>query len=411
MKDSNHKPSLILLFAFISAAPINAVLYAPALPHLTNYFNITKNQSQFTIALFLLGYALSQLLFGPIANSFGRKKAAITSMTVGILGTILCIASGPLREFNFLVAGRLISGISLGATVTLTYTMINDAFEGVNARRITGYCVMSFAIAPGIANMIGGFLTAYLGWLSCFIFLLVFNIVILYYLLQIPETLPDSKKSPFNIKRISTGYYHAFRNSNVTVSGLIYGFAVAILYGIVAIMPFIALRDLGMTPSMFGLIFFLSYFGYILGTAISNRIAKKINSLTSVIIGLVIIFLGGVFLLIFSILNIITVVTLFPLIAVVMLGLPFVFINTSILGIACHSHDKANASSVIVFIGIFMAFITVMFLDYIRFNYNYTLSLGILFLSAVAIILYFYAYKKRVNLFFSSIEASSLPDK
>ena len=397
MTNSKEKPSIVLLFAFISAAPINAVLYAPALPHLTHYFKITKNQSQFTVALFLFGYALSPLLFGPIANSYGRKKAAITSMAVGSLGTVFCIMSGPLEEFNFLIIGRLISGISIGATVTLSYTMINDVFEGATARRITGYCVMSFAIAPGIANMIGGLITTYIGWLGCFVFLLMFNVIILCYLLQLPETLPHNKKLPFKIGVILSGYYDAFRNLNVTVSGLIYGSVLAILYGLIALLPFIAMQNLRMTSSTFGLIFFLSYLGYFFGTTLANCLSTRINSLSSVVVGLIIIFLGGGFLLIFSIFNMITTIILFSLVAIVMFGLPFVFINASILGISCHAHDKANASSVLTFIGIFMAFLTVTVLGYIHFNYNYTLALSIIILSALAILLYFKIYRKRIK--------------
>jgi MFS family permease len=63
------------LFLLISFAAVNAMLFTPALPNLTRFFDISEMAAQSTITWFLVGYTVGQLLYGPIANRFGRKSA------------------------------------------------------------------------------------------------------------------------------------------------------------------------------------------------------------------------------------------------------------------------------------------------------------------------------------------------
>ena len=394
--EHTKKPSTIILFAFIAAAAINAVLYAPALPSLTSFLVITKDQAQFTIAIFLLGYAFSQLLFGPIANAFGRKKGAIIGTLIGIFGTLLCILSETFKSYDLIIWGRFISGLGLGSGVTLTYTMINDSYNNIRARKVTGYCILSFAIAPGLANFIGGLLTKYSGWQGCFYFMLLYNTILLYMLFKLPETLPITEKVTLNFKKIAHGYIAVFTNLKVIILGVVYGLKAALLYGVVALLPFIAIHSLRMAPSTFGTVFFLSYLGYMLGTFGANRFVLKLSPIKSVFIGICIALAGGLILMSFALLNMITIFTLFVSVAIIMFGFPFVFINASILGITSHTRDKASASSILNFISIGLAFLTVTVLGSIKDATPLTLATTTILLSLLAILFYTIFYTKYV---------------
>lgn len=391
----NKKPSTFILFVFISAAPFNAVLYAPALPGLTHYLSISKDQAQLTIATFLLGYALSQFIFGPIANAFGRKNASIIGITTGILGTLLCILSGLLKQYDLLIIGRLISALGVSSGVTLTYTMINDSYDDIKARQITGYCVLSFAIAPGAANFVGGIITGHFGWMGCFYFLLLYNTFLLLILLNLSETLTTEKRVHFNVRNIIRGYTGVFKNLKVILLSIMYGFKTAALYAIVTLIPFIAIHTLKMTPAIFGTVFFSSYSGYILGTLIANRLVTRINAAKSVLIGMCFSTFGGFLMLGFSLLHQISVYSMFASIAIIMLGFPFVFINASMMGIKAHDKDRANASSVFNFISIFMAFLTVTILGTIKHDTPLLLATCTLILSLMAIFFYYINCKAK----------------
>ena len=86
MRNADKKsPPVIILIATISLASMNLVLCAPGLPRIAEYFQIAKSQSQQLIAVFLLGYAISQLVFGPLSNIYGRKKSMFVGLFIGVI--------------------------------------------------------------------------------------------------------------------------------------------------------------------------------------------------------------------------------------------------------------------------------------------------------------------------------------
>ena len=84
MKNPTHQLPLVTLLLMISFASVNAVLFTPALPNIAHFFAISDSIAQQTITWFLIGYAVGQLLYGPLANRFGRKKALFAGVSLQI---------------------------------------------------------------------------------------------------------------------------------------------------------------------------------------------------------------------------------------------------------------------------------------------------------------------------------------
>lgn len=98
-RSTKNKPTqvnllMITLLLMISFTTFNAVLYTPALPNITRYFSISNNIAQLTITWFLLGYAIGQLLYGPLANRYSRKSALYAGIGIQIVSNFLCILAG-----------------------------------------------------------------------------------------------------------------------------------------------------------------------------------------------------------------------------------------------------------------------------------------------------------------------------
>lgn len=72
------KPSFFFLFLLISFGSVNAVLFTPALPEISQYFDIKQSVASFTITIFLIGYSFGQLIYGPLANGYGRKSLLLS---------------------------------------------------------------------------------------------------------------------------------------------------------------------------------------------------------------------------------------------------------------------------------------------------------------------------------------------
>jgi DHA1 family bicyclomycin/chloramphenicol resistance-like MFS transporter len=124
-----NKLSFITLLLLISFASVNAVLFTPALPIIAKFFVISDSAAQLTISWFLIGYTLGQLLYGPLANRFGRKPALYIGITLQIASSLLCALSSSFHHYLILVIGRFLLALGSGVGLKMTFTLVNESFE------------------------------------------------------------------------------------------------------------------------------------------------------------------------------------------------------------------------------------------------------------------------------------------
>src|SRR3990167_3077643 len=204
-----HIITLMLLSAF---AQIGAILMAPALPEIAEYFGKNVGTTQLVFTSFLLGYAVGQLIYGPIANRFGRKFALYIGITIATLGTLFSILSSPLNSFSVLILGRFLEAVGSSAGLAISFTMINDFYFEEQVRRITGLLMLAFSIVPGIAIAIGGVLVQYMSWHACFYFLLGYGLILLYPAYLLPETMIEKDLNALYLRNTLQNYKEKFLN-------------------------------------------------------------------------------------------------------------------------------------------------------------------------------------------------------
>ena len=389
-----RQPVWVLIFT-ISLGATCAVLIAPALTEIRDYFHVSSGQSQQLVAIFLLGYAISQLISGPISNSIGRKNILFFGFLLGIVAVLLSILAIFLKNFEILYLLRGIMGLGVGTGVSISMAIVNETFEESKARKVMAVCVASFALAPGIGSCIGGLISQYLGFLFCFVFLCILTLFNLLITTKLVETLPISMRVKFSIKQTFMSYYLAFRNKKIIASALVYGLPVACMYLIVALVPFIAIQNLGISPSVCGILILVSYMGYFLGSFIPGILNVKFKPLTVVYIGTLYLALISLGLLVLEIGNMISVFSLFSLIFLFFLGTPLIYVNISVYGISNH-FDKATASSVLMFIVAFLSFLSLHIGGTFHDGFECVLTFGC-FLASILTLLIFVIFIKKEN--------------
>jgi len=112
-KLETKKPHTVILIQLISLASMGAVLFTPGIPAIIKFFQISVGDAQFALTLFLVGYALGQVLYSPFANRFGRKPTLYVGLLIAILGSLLSALSSPLHSYSLLrlipVSGRRVT--------------------------------------------------------------------------------------------------------------------------------------------------------------------------------------------------------------------------------------------------------------------------------------------------------------
>jgi MFS family permease len=352
----NHRTLLILLF-FSSFAAVLAVLYTPALPSLAKELNISESQAQRSLSVYLVGYALGFLIWGPLANFYGRKKTTLIGLILANVGCLIVLLIKVFPSSLVLNTGRLITALGSSVGLKIAFTYISDLYTKEEAPSKIAYLTLSFAIAPGIAIAIGGLLTKYFGFYSCFLLSFGYSLFLLFLTLQLPETLKENAKISLNGVNIFKGYLATLQNKTFLKSSILMGCGTCFIYLFAQLAPFIGITEMGLKPQVYGLWNFIPPIGMVLGFSLTQGLHNKMKPLDQIKLGILIASCFIAYLMFSFSHKTPTPLSLFLPIPGIYIGLSVVFANASSFAIAQLS-DKSNSSAMANFINMSLCVIT-----------------------------------------------------
>ena len=177
----------------LNAFAIDAMI--PALPDIGRDLGVTQeNDRQLVVIAYFLGFASTQLLWGPLADRFGRKPILAAGVALyGLFGLLCAFAS----SFALLIAGRVAMGASAAVTRVLVVAMVRDLFEAEAMARVMSLVFMVFMLVPVLAPNIGQAILLVAPWQAIFLVLAGYAVVMLAWSwFRLPETLhPEFRRS------------------------------------------------------------------------------------------------------------------------------------------------------------------------------------------------------------------------
>ena len=223
-KGTSQIEFILLMACLMSIVALSIDTILPALnPIGLSIGTVNQNENQLLITMIFLGLGLGQLIFGPISDSFGRKPVVYIGFTVFMLASFLCIAA---PNIEIMVVGRILQGIGLSASRSISIAMIRDRFEGDYMAKIMSFVVTIFILVPIIAPTLGKFLLDNYGWESIFYSQLLFGIVVLcWFWKRQPETLPPAYKKKFSMAIFINGSKEFIKYRSAVIFTLISGLA------------------------------------------------------------------------------------------------------------------------------------------------------------------------------------------
>lgn len=226
MNKSNKLEFIGLMAMLMSMAALSIDTVLPALGQIGSSLGVknTNNNQQVIFAIFL-GLALGQMLYGPVSDSFGRKKAIYFGISIFILGNIISLLS---MNFTFMLIGRVCQGFGVASARVVPLAMIRDKLAGREMGRVMSLIMMFFIMVPAIAPSIGQLILVFAGWRAIFgLILIVSMFTFLWLILRQPETLPKEKQRSFAVSIILNGIIETLKNrtscSYMVASGIIFG--------------------------------------------------------------------------------------------------------------------------------------------------------------------------------------------
>ncbi|MCL6740129.1 multidrug effflux MFS transporter [Sphingomonas sp. RB56-2] len=255
----------------LNAFAIDAMI--PALPDIGRSLNVAQeNDRQLVVIAYFIGFASTQLFWGPLADRFGRKPILAAGIILyGVFAT-LCAFAG---SFPLLIAGRVAMGASAAVTRVLVVAMVRDLFEAEAMARVMSLVFMVFMLVPVLAPNIGQAILLVASWRAIFLVLAAYALTMLTWTsLRLPETLhPEYRRSlKFGDMARAIGQTVRERQSRGYTLALTVTFSALIAY-ISSIQQIIF--DVFKTPHLIGLVFAAIAAPMALASWFNSRIVER----------------------------------------------------------------------------------------------------------------------------------------
>lgn len=234
----------------VAIGPISMALYTPAMPEIVRAFGTTEAAVKMTLSLYFAGFAMAQLVCGPLSDGLGRKPVTFAFMGIYAVASLIAVLA---PTVEVLIAARFLQGVGAAAGVAISRALVRDLFTDEQSARIMNLTGLILAAGPALAPTIGGLTMELAGWPAIFLIMLTagFAIVIVVQIFMHETVERDpSRIHPASLLR---SYGTLLASPYFVASGLIVAGSVGALYTQATILPFILMDDVGLTPSQFGL--------------------------------------------------------------------------------------------------------------------------------------------------------------
>jgi DHA1 family bicyclomycin/chloramphenicol resistance-like MFS transporter len=202
----------------------------PSLPAIGDALGVAQeNQRQWIIGAFLIGFGASQIVWGPLADRYGRKPILVVSM---VLYTLFCLAAGLATSFPMLLTARFFQGVAASTSRVILVSVVRDCYSGRRMARVMSLAFMIFLIVPVLAPSVGQIVVLMFGsWRSLFFTLAFYGAVIAAITAaRLNETLHPEYRRPLTFGTVSTAFLRVILHR----SAIGYTFAAAFAFGCIS---------------------------------------------------------------------------------------------------------------------------------------------------------------------------------
>lgn len=272
----------------------------PSLPQMAASLKVTSAAVTSAITIFLVVFALGQLVVGPISDRYGRRWPVLIGFAVFFAGSIWC---GLADDLPSLLAGRVIQAAGACATSVLSRAIARDLFSGAALGRAMALIMIAMAAAPGFSPLLGGALDHTFGWRSEFVFVGIFAAIgAVAYSAVLGET-HRSKRIPLNPAAIAKTYLGLAVDCRFLVPAATVGLIMGGLFAMFSATPRILIEGLHFTPIGLGW-FFAGTVLFVFGAGmLATRLAPRFGLDRAVQFGLLLAAGGGCAILLVAVFN------------------------------------------------------------------------------------------------------------
>jgi DHA1 family bicyclomycin/chloramphenicol resistance-like MFS transporter len=263
----------VALVVAYGLGPMATQILTPAVPFVHRDFAIPMAAAQMLISLSFVTIAVMTLIYGPLADRFGRRPVILTGTTLFCIGSVVAgLAPTP----EVLIIGRMVQAAGSAAALTLTRTIIYDVYGRERSGQVIAYLTMAMIFVPMLSPGVGGLLLDHVGWRAIFAVCVLFGMVALSLLgWYLPET-SHEQRPDFGLRRTGRNFNALLRDPNYLGPALFFGCIMATFFATQAAIPYLMVEVLGRSATEYGVWFAVLCAFYVAGNYVSGRWGNRI---------------------------------------------------------------------------------------------------------------------------------------
>ncbi len=268
------RPPFAMLVAVTALGPLALNIIMPSMPGLPDVFQSDYATVQLTLSVYLIGFAVSQLAYGPLSDRFGRRPVMLAGLSVFVLASVVCLAA---PTVEVLIAGRLLQGMGSCAGMVLARAIVRDMHDRERSATLIAYITMAMVVAPMLAPLIGGYLDEWVGWWASFLFTAVAGVAVLATaVVALHETNHNPQPMP-GIGGLLVGFRRLLAMPVFTGYAVQTAVTSAAFFGFLGGAPYVIVEIMDRPPREYGLYFLTNAAGYMLGNLVAGKASARIG--------------------------------------------------------------------------------------------------------------------------------------
>ena len=282
---------VVLLALLLGIQPVTTDVYLPALPAMQADLRAAMAEVQLTFAALLLAFGVSQLVWGPLSDRFGRRPILLVGMGGYVLASLACVAA---PSMELLVLARIAQGAFMGAAVMCARAIVRDLYQPLEGARmmsrgLTGLGVIAIACAP-----LGSAVTEWVHWRAALLVLALFGIgTFAFIALRFKETIPQRNPRALVPGTMLRAWSQIARHPTFLTYSLLSTASYVALFSFLAGSSFVLIGTLGISKLAYGGFMATQSVIYILGTVACRRMLVRLGIRRSVFVAGFVTFTAG----------------------------------------------------------------------------------------------------------------------
>ncbi len=287
---------IVMILCLICAmGPLSTDMYLPSIPAIAQDLATSVPTMQLTVSIFFLGMGIGQLVYGPLADAYGRKTVIQVGTAIFFITSLGSVFVSSVEFFLFL---RFMQSLGAAAGVVVINAVMRDLFDGLEFVKAVSVTMLTINIAPLVAPTLGG-LIAPLGWRLVFVILTIYAFslfVIVKFTMK--ETLAEENRQSMQPGVIFKNYFEILssgKSLGVIVAQMANG---AGMFAFIAGSPYVYMTIYGVSSSYYGILFAANIICVALGTSLNTKLVKHSSPLRVLFGALLFSFTGALLLVI-----------------------------------------------------------------------------------------------------------------